>query len=149
MPKIKTRKGIAKRIRVTGNGKLMRASAWKSHLREHKSTNRKRNYETAQQVTKPDRTTVRRAQGAQGLGPDERQGRRQSAEHQSEADHHADVSAEWRRVFFLDRLLGVRLASGHGLVPRKARDPVMLDQKEMTDDEQGEHSGQDADGWDG
>ena len=63
MPKIKTRKGIAKRIRVTGNGKLMRASAWKSHLLEHKSKKRKRTYENEQSVSKSDRKTVRRALG--------------------------------------------------------------------------------------
>ena len=63
MPKIKTRKGIAKRIRVTGNGKLMRASAWKSHLLEHKSKKRKRNYENEQSVSKTDRKMVRRALG--------------------------------------------------------------------------------------
>ena len=63
MPKLKTRKGLAKRIRVTKNGKLMRASAWKSHLLEHKSQKRKRNYENEQQVAKPDRKTVRRALG--------------------------------------------------------------------------------------
>ena len=63
MPKLKTRKGLAKRIRVTKTGKLMRVSAWKSHLLEHKSQKRKRNYENAQQVAKSDRKTVRRALG--------------------------------------------------------------------------------------
>ena len=63
MPKIKTMKGLAKRIRVTRNGKLMRASAWKSHLLEHKSQKRKRNYENEQPVAKSDRKTVRRALG--------------------------------------------------------------------------------------
>ena len=63
MPKMKTRKGIAKRVRVTANGKLMRASAWKSHLLEHKSQKRKRNYENKQAVSKADRKTVRRALG--------------------------------------------------------------------------------------
>jgi len=63
VPKIKTRKGLAKRIRVTGNGKLMRGSAWKSHLLEHKSQKRKRNYENEQAVSKSDRKTVRRALG--------------------------------------------------------------------------------------
>ncbi len=63
MPKLKTRKGLAKRIRVTRNGKLMRASAWKSHLLEHKSQKRKRNYENDQQVAKADRKQVRRALG--------------------------------------------------------------------------------------
>ena len=63
MPKIKTRKGIAKRIRVTANGKLMRGASWKSHLLEHKSKKRKRKYENEQPVDKTDRKAVRRALG--------------------------------------------------------------------------------------
>jgi large subunit ribosomal protein L35 len=63
VPKLKTRKGFAKRIRVTKNGKLMRASAWKSHLLEHKSKKRKRKYHKAQEVDHSDRKTVRRALG--------------------------------------------------------------------------------------
>ena len=63
MPKLKTQKGISKRIRVTGTGKLMRASSQKSHLLEHKSQKRKRNFENEQPVAKADRKTVRRALG--------------------------------------------------------------------------------------
>ena len=63
MPKLKTQKGIAKRVRVTKNGKLMRAAAWKSHLLEHKSKKRKRKYEDKQPVDKADRKAVRRALG--------------------------------------------------------------------------------------
>ena len=63
MPKLQTQKGIAKRIRVTKNGKLVRASAFKSHLLEHKSQKRKRGYENKQLVAKSDRKTVRRALG--------------------------------------------------------------------------------------
>ena len=63
MPKIKTRKGISKRIRVTRTGKLVRAHAWKSHLLEHKSAERKRNYRSAAAVAKADRKQVRRALG--------------------------------------------------------------------------------------
>ena len=63
MPKLKTQKGISKRIRVTGSGKLMRASSHKSHLLEHKSQKRKRGYENEQSVAKADRKTVRRALG--------------------------------------------------------------------------------------
>jgi large subunit ribosomal protein L35 len=63
VPKIKTQKGISKRIRVTGTGKLMRASSQKSHLLEHKSQKRKRNFENEQAVAKADRKTVRRALG--------------------------------------------------------------------------------------
>ena len=63
MPKMKTRKGFAKRIRVTKTGKIMRASAWKSHLLEHKSKKRKRNYAKKQPVSQADRKEVRRALG--------------------------------------------------------------------------------------
>jgi large subunit ribosomal protein L35 len=37
MPKMKTHKGTAKRLRYTGSGKLMRMKVGKSHLRRHKS----------------------------------------------------------------------------------------------------------------
>ena len=60
---MKTRKGFAKRIRVTKTGKIMRASAWKSHLLEHKSKKRKRNYAKKQPVSQADRKEVRRALG--------------------------------------------------------------------------------------
>jgi large subunit ribosomal protein L35 len=63
VPKIKTRKGMADRIRVTRNGKLLRAHAWKSHLLEHKSQERKRQYRSAAAVSKADRKQVRRALG--------------------------------------------------------------------------------------
>ena len=63
MPKLKTRKGIAKRIRVTRNGKLVRAHAWKSHLLEHKSARRKRAYRSAAPVDRTDKKAVRRALG--------------------------------------------------------------------------------------
>ncbi len=63
MPKIKTRKAFAKRIRVTKTGKLMRVAAWQSHLLEHKSKKRKRNYENEQAVSPSDRKEVRRALG--------------------------------------------------------------------------------------
>ena len=63
MPKMKTRKGFAKRIRVTKTGKLVRASSWKSHLLEHKSKKRKRNYAKKQPVAQADRKEVRRALG--------------------------------------------------------------------------------------
>ena len=37
MPKMKTHRGMAKRVRVTGSGKLMRAKAYKSHILTKKS----------------------------------------------------------------------------------------------------------------
>ena len=41
MPKMKTHKGTAKRFRVTGSGKIMRAKAYKSHILTKKSQKRK------------------------------------------------------------------------------------------------------------
>jgi len=42
MPKMKTHKASKKRFRVTGTGKLKRASAGKKHLNSHKTGKRKR-----------------------------------------------------------------------------------------------------------
>lgn len=46
MPKIRTRKAVAKRVRVTGTGKLkrMRQFAGCHHIREKKSPNRTRKF---------------------------------------------------------------------------------------------------------
>ena len=63
MPKIKTQKGIAKRVRVTRNGKLMRRNSWTSHRLHQKSKEHKRKDHTEQSVSKADRKAVRRALG--------------------------------------------------------------------------------------
>ena len=63
MPKIKTMKGIAKRVRVTRNGKLMRRNSWTSHRLHQKSKKHKRIDHTELPVSKADRKTVRRALG--------------------------------------------------------------------------------------
>ena len=63
MPKLKTRKGLSKRIRVTRNGKLIRKHSWKSHLLEHKSAKRKRAFRAAHLVADADARQVRRALG--------------------------------------------------------------------------------------
>lgn len=42
MPKLKTRKAAAKRLRASGSGKIMHCKAFRSHLLEHKSASRKR-----------------------------------------------------------------------------------------------------------
>jgi len=63
LPKLKTRKGISKRIRVTRNGKLIRRHAWKSHLLEHKSAKRKRAFRSPQLLDPADAKQVRRSLG--------------------------------------------------------------------------------------
>ena len=47
MPKMKTHRGAAKRLRKTGTGKLKRMKAYKSHILTKKSTKRKRNLRKA------------------------------------------------------------------------------------------------------
>ena len=42
MPKQKTHKGIAKRVKITGRGKVKRRSAGKGHLLSGKKAKRKR-----------------------------------------------------------------------------------------------------------
>ncbi|MBS1473346.1 50S ribosomal protein L35 [Massiliimalia massiliensis] len=42
MPKIKTHSGAKKRFKVTKNGKIKRAHAFKSHILNKKTTKRKR-----------------------------------------------------------------------------------------------------------
>jgi large subunit ribosomal protein L35 len=63
VPKLKTRKGLSKRIRVTRTGKLMRKHAWKSHLMEHKSPKRKQDFRGAEQIAPSDAKNVRRGLG--------------------------------------------------------------------------------------
>lgn len=56
MPKLKTHKATAKRIKVTGSGKLMREKAAVSHLLTHKSDRKKNSIE----VNKADKARVKR-----------------------------------------------------------------------------------------
>jgi len=43
MPKMKTKKSVAKRFKVTGTGKLKRNKAFRNHILTKKTTKRKRN----------------------------------------------------------------------------------------------------------
>ena len=63
MPKLKTRKGLRDRVRVTRTGKLVRRHAWKSHLLEHKSPKRKRAFGRDEKITTADAKQVRRSLG--------------------------------------------------------------------------------------
>ena len=46
MPKIKTHRGTAKRLRLTKSGQIKRGKAFKSHILNKKSTKRKRRLRT-------------------------------------------------------------------------------------------------------
>lgn len=54
MPKMKTNRATAKRVRRTGTGKLRRRRAYKSHILTKKSTKRKRRLRKATLVSKAD-----------------------------------------------------------------------------------------------
>ena len=51
MPKLKTHKGTAKRVRVSKNGKVLVRHAGGNHLLQHKSASRKRNFAGLKEMT--------------------------------------------------------------------------------------------------
>ncbi len=54
MPKIKTHRGLAKRIKITGTGKIKRAKAYHSHLLSSKTPKMKRRLSKADTVHPSD-----------------------------------------------------------------------------------------------
>ena len=58
MPKMKTHRGTAKRFRVTGSGKIMRAKAFKSHILTKKSQKRIRGFRKETELSTADRKVV-------------------------------------------------------------------------------------------
>lgn len=63
MPKNKTHKGVAKRVKRTGGGKLLHQRAGKSHLLEKKSRRRTRRLNGVVETASPDRDRLRRLLG--------------------------------------------------------------------------------------
>ncbi len=63
MPKMKTHRGTAKRFRVTGTGKVVRAKAFKSHIMTKKSAKRKRNFRHETEIAPADVKVVKRNLG--------------------------------------------------------------------------------------
>ena len=60
MPKMKSNRGAAKRLRATGSGKIRRRRANKSHILTKKTTKRKRRLRKGTLVSKSDEKRVRR-----------------------------------------------------------------------------------------
>lgn len=60
MPKLKTRRSVAKRVHFTSKGKVRRAQANKSHLRTHRSSKRKRQLGKGDLVSKADQKQFKR-----------------------------------------------------------------------------------------
>ena len=63
MPKQKTHKGTAKRVRVTGTGKLMHEQANNQHKFEHKSGNHKRRLDRDQALSPADAKNMKKLLG--------------------------------------------------------------------------------------
>ncbi len=64
MPKIKTKKAMSKRVKVTKTGKLKRRSAFISHLLEKRKTSRKRSHQGYSDINKRDEKQVKKMIGA-------------------------------------------------------------------------------------
>lgn len=60
MPKIKTHKGMSKRIKITKSGKLMRLSARISHLQTKKSKTARKRHQGYKTIDKSDRKNVKK-----------------------------------------------------------------------------------------
>ncbi len=60
MPKMKTKRGAAKRFKATGTGKLKRSKAYTSHILTSKSTKRKRGLRQAGMVDASDHKSMKR-----------------------------------------------------------------------------------------
>ena len=54
MPKMKTKRGAAKRLKRTASGRLKRAGGWKQHKLEKKNPKRRRALRAAKLIDKAD-----------------------------------------------------------------------------------------------
>lgn len=59
MPKMKTHRGLAKRVKRTGSGGLKRGKAFTSHILTKKSPKRKRNLRKATMISKSDTKRIK------------------------------------------------------------------------------------------
>ena len=64
MPKLKTHKGTAKRVKITRTGKIVRERAFGNHILAKKSKARKRNMKTAATISGKIKKNVKTALGA-------------------------------------------------------------------------------------
>ena len=63
MPKMKTDRGAAKRIKVTGTGRLRRRKAFRSHLSRRRASVRTRRLGREADIAKADERATRRMLG--------------------------------------------------------------------------------------
>ena len=60
MPKMKTNKQAARRFKITGTGRVLRAKGGKSHLRRKKSARTRRMFDKMMEVNAADRKRIKR-----------------------------------------------------------------------------------------
>ena len=60
MPKMKSKRGAAKRFKVTGSGKVKRSHAYAGHILTKKSPKRKRNLRNSDLVSKTEEKKITR-----------------------------------------------------------------------------------------
>lgn len=60
MPKMKSKRGAAKRFKATASGKIKRRKGWKSHLLEWKSPKRRRKLRKGALVSPADVKRIRK-----------------------------------------------------------------------------------------
>ncbi len=60
MPKMKTNKQAARRFKITGTGKVMRAKGMKSHFRRRKSPRTRRMFDKMFEVSPADSKRIKR-----------------------------------------------------------------------------------------
>jgi large subunit ribosomal protein L35 len=59
MPKMKTKRAAAKRLKKTASGKLKRAGGWKQHKLQHKHPKRRRKLRQSKLVAKADEARLK------------------------------------------------------------------------------------------
>jgi len=60
MPKAKTKKAAAKRVKITGSGKMLIGNVLMSHLKTKKSSKRKRRKSGTRELSKADRKKMKK-----------------------------------------------------------------------------------------
>ena len=63
MPKLKAHKATAKRVKITGTGKIVRERAFGNHMLSKKSKNRKRTINTPALIKGATEKNIKRALG--------------------------------------------------------------------------------------
>jgi len=63
MPKVKTHRGAAARMKITRSGKLKRRRAYVSHMLEHKGATNKRDKRDVTNVSEADKHRARKLLG--------------------------------------------------------------------------------------